>query len=433
MSGNGDTRKITSPSDLVFYTDGDYVDYPVYVLPDFSVVLKRKPEEYIANFFLASKETIVEGEKPDDIVQKVSELSLQLPIPLEEVVNAVKDITKEPPKRYVLEKFKYEVYASPNDYLGDAEAYVVYVVTSEAPYSGVKFGGRKALAIAYGWHERLSAKYPEVSKYAYVKKEYGKRGRAYAWIRIKLPIPTPTLEELFNVALGISPKKEEAKKKEMEITEELKEKLLPEWLCKVYLVAKRRVLRSEYKGAKGEYEVNGSELKESKIILKDKAEAFRNFRARFSRFLRLVTIQTPMGIIIVNPTEEVINRFNRYMNEYAELVRRYSPETPVKPIRLVEIYAPRKIVAEMAREYVEELKASLEDVKKKLEEIDEEMQRVSDEDEAKKLTKVCKNLERREKELMKLIKQTMDFIKEIETPKKVPIVSERVEALKKVI
>ena len=262
-----------------------------------------------------------------------------------------------------------------------------------------------------------------------------------SWAGIE-PKPEELKEELDRIIASMTKPKEEEKKEvkeeekeeKIELTEELKEKLLPEWLCKVYVVAKRRVLQSEYKGAKGEYEVNGSELKETKVVLKDKAIAFRNFRSRFTRFLRLTSIQTPMGWIIAKPTEEVLNMFNQYMNEYAELVRKYSPESPVKPIRLVEAYIPKKVVIEMAREYVIELKASLEDVEKRLKEIEELMQKVKDEDELSKLNKENKNLLRRKKELKKLIDQAMNFIEEIEKPKKIPeLISKRVEALKKVL
>ena len=242
------------------------------------------------------------------------------------------------------------------------------------------------------------------------------------------------LEELKGELEALNPlkKKKEEKKVSREISEELKEKLLPEWLCKVYIVVKS--LQSEYKGAKGEYEVNGNELKETKIVFKDKAIAFRNFRSRFTRFLRLTSIRTPMGWIIANPTDQILNLLNQYMNEYADLLRMYSSETPIKPIRLIEVYIPKKVVIEMTREYVEELKASLEGVEKKLEELEEMVQKAKDEDTITKLTKESKRLERRKKELKKLIDQAMNFIEEIEKPKKIPeLISKRVEALKKVL
>lgn len=260
-----------------------------------------------------------------------------------------------------------------------------------------------------------------------------------SWAGIE-PKPEELKEELDRIIASMTKPKEEEKKEvkeeekeeKIELTEELKEKLLPEWLCKVYIVVKS--LQSEYKGAKGEYEVNGNELKETKIVFKDKAIAFRNFRSRFTRFLRLTSIRTPMGWIIANPTDQILNLLNQYMNEYADLLRMYSSETPIKPIRLIEVYIPKKVVIEMAREYVEELKASLEGVEKKLEELEEMVQKAKDEDTITKLTKESKRLERRKKELKKLIDQAMNFIEEIEKPKKIPeLISKRVEALKKVL
>jgi len=125
MLGNGNTRKINTPHDLIFYTDGNDVDYPIYVLPDFSVVLKRRPSEFIAKFYLAKNEDLVKTQNVDEIKQKISELGFQLPndIELDMIVEAYKNITNKPPERYVLTRFTYEVYQGNNNYIGEQKIY----------------------------------------------------------------------------------------------------------------------------------------------------------------------------------------------------------------------------------------------------------------------------------------------------------------------
>ena len=443
MSGNK-TRKVSTPHDLIFHTDGDDVDYPIYILPDFSVVLKRRPSEFVANFYLAKNEDLVKTQNVDEIKQKISELGLQLPndIDLDMVIEAYKNITNKPPDRYVLTRFTYEVYQG-NNYIGDAVSYALYIFSVDTPFSGQKGERHKAWGVAFSWKERMVAKYPAVGQFTYVKGEEGRRGRAWARIQTKIPITTPEFEELFYTALGLQPQKEE----KLELTEEEKEKLLPMWLRRVYLVI--FTLPSEWIKAKYEWKSNDKEITMTRTQLREMYKALGCFRSRFLQYLASVAVKTQIGWILVDYNDRIKQELAEYMRECEDLLKKLKiDDYPVKPIRIVEIYLPKDVVEALIDEYIKEYKAKMEQVVEKLKEImksKEELREIVRK-QAQRHSKVTpeflEDIEKLEKEEKKLSRNLKNITKRLEVAEKLmktlrlhedktmpPLISERVKAL----
>ncbi|MEM4847530.1 MAG: hypothetical protein QW794_07225, partial [Thermosphaera sp.] len=79
------------------------------------------------------------------------------------------------------------------------------------------FAAKKAFAAAYDAKRRIAAKFVELADRVYITGEYGRRGRAYVNIVIKLPIASEEFSRL--VSQLIEEKKEEVKEEEKEIKE----------------------------------------------------------------------------------------------------------------------------------------------------------------------------------------------------------------------
>ena len=205
------------------------------------------------------------------------------------------------------------------------------------------------------------------------------------------------------------------------LTEEEKEKLLPEWLSKGYVVA--FTLISEYKFAQSKYEVGPATVRETRIVPVEKVADFRNFRSRFYRFLKQKAIKTPMGWWLIDTSETTMNQLNELMNDYARIVHKYlGPNYPFKPIYVVETYIPRKTLVSFVRDYIVELKASIEAIEKKLEELKAE-------EEDKKVRRKIKRIVRNKEFLEEALKKAEEFMKKIETKAKVEV-SGRLMALR---
>lgn len=201
----GHKKVVITPEDLIFNTNTDENSYPIYLTDEKEVWIKTRPhrlveekDEYgwtrdkkvydipiIATFFVKS----IEETKSENVTHELFTTA----------VNAVKEITNREP--YVIAKLevKYEVYAGDMERLvGEANAYVIKIISWSTPYSGVKCSSKKAWAIGYDWKKRMFAKYPQLQKYIYLKGDAGKHDRAYVHLTIKFPIVTEEFKTLFN-------------------------------------------------------------------------------------------------------------------------------------------------------------------------------------------------------------------------------------------
>ncbi|MEM4439482.1 MAG: hypothetical protein QW680_12730 [Pyrobaculum sp.] len=196
---------VKTPEDLVFYTDTDDKGYPIYLLPNGEISIKRKPQ----------------GVKIAGViyVKTVEEVNEEVTHPLyQQAVDAIKDIMGEPPRWIYRSKIVYEIYRGDMEQLlGEATGYAIKLETP-SKFSGDKFAAKKAFAAAYDAKRRIAAKYKEFENRVYVKGEYGRRGRAYVNVVLKLPIASEELKQLFErLVTQIEVKKEE---KEIEVKEE---------------------------------------------------------------------------------------------------------------------------------------------------------------------------------------------------------------------
>jgi hypothetical protein len=199
-SRQGEKRVVNSAEDLLLYTDLDESEYPIYLTSEREVWIKAKPkiveavEDHVKRVrWLPVLATF--------FVKNVTEVSDGVSHPLlERAVTLVREVTKKDPQVLGLEVV-YEVYRGEDQALGEAKAYVVKVLSCEAPFSNVKFKAEKAWAIGYGWKKRIVAREPSLSKYVYVVGS-GNELRASVRVLVKLPVVTREFEALFARASG---------------------------------------------------------------------------------------------------------------------------------------------------------------------------------------------------------------------------------------
>ena len=199
-SRQGEKRVVNSAEDLLLYTDLDESEYPIYLTSEREVWIKAKPkiveavEDHVKRVrWLPVLATF--------FVKSVTEVSDGVSHPLlERAVTLVREVTKKDPQVLGLEVV-YEVYRGEDQALGEAKAYVVKVLSCEAPFSNVKFKAEKAWAIGYGWKKRIVAREPSLSKYVYVVGS-GNELRASVRVLVKLPVVTSVFEAFFFKAVG---------------------------------------------------------------------------------------------------------------------------------------------------------------------------------------------------------------------------------------
>jgi len=324
-------------------------------------------------------------------------------------------------------------------------SYALYIFSVDTPFSGQKGERHKAWGVAFSWKERMVAKYPAVGQFTYVKGEEGRRGRAWARIQTKIPITTPEFEELFYTALGLQPQPQKEEKKLM-LTEEEKEKLLPEWLQRHYVCIFK--LPSEWLKAKCEWKADDNSVSVQRIQLRKLYNALVSFRSRFIQYLATVAVNTQLGWILAKYDDQVKERLARYMEECKELLHKLGiDDYPVKPIRITEVYLPKDVARELVEEYVEEYKAKMDMVIKKLEELQKQKEELEQiiRQQAKRHGRASpeflEDLEKLEKEERKISRNLKSITKRLEVAEKLlkkiqgeetkmpPLISERVKAL----
>lgn len=196
-----------SEEDLIFRTDTDSSQYPIYVTAS-DIWLRAKPYRKIEEFGATKKiydVPILSTFFVKSVEEEQGGLTHEL---LETAVNTLKEITGKDPH---IEKFRinYEVYEGDMErLLGEASAYAIRLISIETPLSGKPGRGRAAWAIGYDWKKRICAKANIkaniLEKYTYVKGEEGRCGKAHVRVIIKLPIPTEEFTKLFNAMLKSS-------------------------------------------------------------------------------------------------------------------------------------------------------------------------------------------------------------------------------------
>ena len=202
-------RYAKTADDLIFLTNTDESEYPIFLLPNAEIRYKRKPEdaEKFAVFYVKKIELLAGEEKQKALSQ------------LTNVVESVERAAKEVGRH--VDTYVYAIHFEV--YKGDFEELVATVAVPyakiyiEPPFPARAFFDEKqAWAVAHTTRKRLLQKLPpDVASYIEKRcyfKEYQKqkRARAMPWLFVKMPVVTPEFETVFkNVLAWLSAPEEE--------------------------------------------------------------------------------------------------------------------------------------------------------------------------------------------------------------------------------
>jgi len=219
-------RYVHTPADLIFFTDTDDSDYPLYVLPpDRKLQYKRLPKDAsaLATFHVKKLEMIAkigrEGEgwssvlplsffsSSDPMVQP-SEIEEKYGIPLTEMLEKAKEFAARGEEVFAkIIEITYEIYRGEyGDFIAEVPARFLYVAI--VPKYSKDMPVSQRWAITYSTLKRMQQKHPifaRYEKYTYVKKYVGKRSGDLPYIVLKIPLPSPEFEKAFEQALGTLP------------------------------------------------------------------------------------------------------------------------------------------------------------------------------------------------------------------------------------
>jgi len=230
-------RYAKTPADLIFYTDTDSKDYPIYLLPNYEVMYKKRPEdaEKIAVFHVKST-SVSDCYDHDGGCYKgypIFHLSscknnyeefLNYHLHLKELVDVVNSLKLRIHIRIL--EISYEVYKGDYDELiGEVRGNALSVII-EPPYD-LSSEEKKKWAITYTTLKRILAKLtPEAKsvfeRLAYTDSTYGGRkgGSLVPFIKIKIPLPTQEFVDAFEKVKKYFEEVEEVEVTEEKVTEE---------------------------------------------------------------------------------------------------------------------------------------------------------------------------------------------------------------------
>jgi hypothetical protein len=237
-------RFANTAEELVFFTNTDEVDYPIYLLPSREIVYKRKPEvERYASFHVKRvkevKGTSLNRDYLNDIIAAFPSL------PLKEVVEAARAVVGEYDFYVYHLTVTYEVYKGDyKELLGEYE--VPYALVVVHPHYSMYAPEKQQFAITYSTLKRLLTKLPEnvrayVESRAYVAKVSVRKHGSPPVIKIKLPMPPPEFEKVFTDVIAWLT----APAEESEAEEEPEDAAEPELPIEVEEVLKPRELEVE--------------------------------------------------------------------------------------------------------------------------------------------------------------------------------------------
>ena len=203
MSGNEyKPRFANTAEELVFYTNTDQEDYPIYLLPSREIIYKRKPDE-AEKFAVFHVKQVKEVKGTWLYRDYLDEILAAFPsLPLREVVEAARAVVGEYDFHVYHMVVTYEVYRGEyEESLGEFE--VPYALVVIYPRYSKYAPEKQQFAVTYSTLKRLISKLPEsirayVEKRAYVTKTHIKKVGDIPVIKIKLPAPTPEFERLFS-------------------------------------------------------------------------------------------------------------------------------------------------------------------------------------------------------------------------------------------
>jgi hypothetical protein len=187
-------RYAKTAEELVFFTNTDEREYPIYLLPNAEIRYKRKPEdaEKFATFYVKGIEVLV-GEEGRKVRERVATIF--------EVERVAKEVGRRA-EAYTY-SIQYEVYKGDFEELVASVAVPYIKIRIEPPFpSSASFDEKRAWAIAFTTRKRLLQKLPPdvaalVEKYCYLKEYERKRFEPMPHVFIKIPVVTPEFEKVF--------------------------------------------------------------------------------------------------------------------------------------------------------------------------------------------------------------------------------------------
>jgi len=217
-------RYAKNAEELVFYTDTDQSNYPIFILSNFEVVYKKRPEDGRFVTFHVKDVTSSSSVRIDELKAKFHDILEKYSV--QKILEIYENMKLKPTFRLV--EIVYEIYRGDYEELirSECKGYAIFILTllREEKYGLSKQGW----AIAHSYHKRFisiikAQGLSNIEKYTYLKSR-----RAGKWesvlLTIKIPVPTPELAEVFDLIVKYLTAPEEveevAEKAEAEIAEE---------------------------------------------------------------------------------------------------------------------------------------------------------------------------------------------------------------------
>ncbi|MFP3239965.1 MAG: hypothetical protein RXQ94_02405 [Caldivirga sp.] len=196
-----------TPNELVFNTDTDQYDYPIFVDPlTAKMYIKHEPEDvdHYSVFYVKSVVYVAKEDETMKIIGEAEKQGLFDKKAFELALNAVKALLNA---RVYHKEINYEVYkGNYEELVANVKAYAVFIEAEVSRGWGntVERGSdeKRQWAIAYSYLKRLKAQLPaNLHGNIYLKTQDVSKRRYKILLVIKFPIPTPEFNDAFNKAV----------------------------------------------------------------------------------------------------------------------------------------------------------------------------------------------------------------------------------------
>jgi len=195
-----------TPEELIFNTDTDQSDYPIFV--DLSARMYIKHAEDVDHYLVFYVKSVVYVAKEDEtmkIIEEAEKQGLFDKKAFELVLNTVKALLNA---RVYHKEISYEVYkGNYEELVANVKAYAVFIEAEVSRGWGntVERGSsdeKRQWAIAYSYLKRLKAQLPaNLHGNIYLKTQDVTKRRYKILLVIKFPIPMPEFNDAFNKAV----------------------------------------------------------------------------------------------------------------------------------------------------------------------------------------------------------------------------------------
>jgi hypothetical protein len=196
-----------TPEELIFNTDTDQSDYPIFVDLSARMYIKHEPEDvdHYSVFYVKSVVYVAKEDETMKIIEEAEKQGLFDKKAFELVLNTVKALLKA---RVYHKEISYEVYkGNYEELVANVKAYAVFIEAEVSRGWGntVERGSsdeKRQWAIAYSYLKRLKAQLPaNLHGNIYLKTQDVTKRRYKILLVIKFPIPMPEFNNAFNKAV----------------------------------------------------------------------------------------------------------------------------------------------------------------------------------------------------------------------------------------